>query len=41
MSQKLDYSKINFPLKLRKWKFGDSFIPLGMKNHKKISDFCR
>ncbi|MBR77491.1 MAG: tRNA lysidine(34) synthetase TilS [Flavobacteriales bacterium] len=35
----LDYSKINFPLKLRKWKFGDSFIPLGMKNYKKISDF--
>ena len=35
----LDYSKINFPLKLRKWRFGDSFIPLGMKNHKKISDF--
>ena len=35
----LDYSKINFPLKLRKWRFGDSFIPLGMKNYKKISDF--
>ena len=35
----LDYSKINFPLKLRKWRWGDSFIPLGMKNHKKISDF--
>ena len=35
----LDYSKIKFPLKLRKWRFGDSFIPLGMKNHKKISDF--
>ena len=35
----LDYSKIKFPLKLRKWRFGDSFIPLGMINHKKISDF--
>ena len=35
----LDYSKIKFPLKLRKWRFGDSFIPLGMKNYKKISDF--
>ena len=31
----LDYSKINFPLKLRKWRFGDSFIPLGMKIIKK------
>tara|TARA_Y100001978_G_scaffold201111_1_gene218749 strand:- start:811 stop:2127 length:1317 start_codon:yes stop_codon:yes gene_type:complete len=35
----LDYSKIKFPLKLRKWRFGDSFVPLGMKNYKKISDF--
>ena len=35
----LDYSKINFPLKLRKWRFGDSFVPLGMKNNKKLSDF--
>ena len=24
---------------MRKWRFGDSFIPLGMKNYKKISDF--
>lgn len=34
-----DKSKMHFPLKIRKWKAGDSFIPLGMKNHKKVSDF--
>mgnify|MGYP003623355195 CR=1 FL=1 len=35
----LDYSKLTFPLKLRKWKHGDSFIPLGMKGRKKLSDY--
>lgn len=34
-----DYEKLKFPLKIRKWKNGDKFIPLGMKNYKKISDF--
>ena len=34
-----DYDKLKFPLKIRKWKNGDKFIPLGMKNYKKISDF--
>ncbi|MEE4256406.1 MAG: tRNA lysidine(34) synthetase TilS [Bacteroidales bacterium] len=35
----LDFDKLVFPLRIRRWKHGDSFIPLGMKNHKKISDF--
>tara|TARA_B000000565_G_C23781973_1_gene376315 strand:- start:429 stop:1751 length:1323 start_codon:yes stop_codon:yes gene_type:complete len=34
-----DYEKLIFPLKLRKWKNGDKFIPLGMNNFKKLSDF--
>jgi len=35
----LDYDKLQFPLTLRKWKKGDKFIPLGMKNFQKLSDF--
>lgn len=35
----LDYSKLVFPLRIRKWQKGDSFIPLGMKGKKKLSDF--
>ena len=35
----LDMDKLSFPLKLRKWKKGDYFFPLGMKTRKKISDF--
>jgi tRNA(Ile)-lysidine synthase len=35
----LDYSKLHFPLTLRKWKNGDAFTPLGMKGRKKISDY--
>ena len=34
-----DYDKLKFPLKIRTWKNGDRFIPLGMKKYKKISDF--
>ena len=34
-----DYNKLVFPLRIRKWKSGDKFIPLGMKNFKKLSDF--
>lgn len=35
----LDYSKLTFPLTLRKWQHGDKFQPLGMKGKKKISDY--
>ncbi|MBI4946769.1 MAG: tRNA lysidine(34) synthetase TilS [Bacteroidetes bacterium] len=35
----LDHSTLTFPLKIRKWKRGDFFHPLGMKGKKKLSDF--
>jgi len=35
----LDYHKISFPLKLRRWVYGDHFHPLGMSMSKKLSDF--
>ena len=35
----LDVDRLHFPLRWRKWKAGDSFCPLGMEHHKKISDF--
>jgi tRNA(Ile)-lysidine synthase len=34
----VDAAKVQFPLTIRKWKQGDSIIPLGMKQRKKISD---
>lgn len=38
-SAALDFDKLHFPLLLRPWKQGDSFIPLGMKGRKKLSDY--
>jgi len=35
----IDKSKINGDMYLRRWKQGDSFIPLGMSNKKKLSDY--
>jgi len=35
----IDADKIHGRLVLRKWKPGDKFIPIGMKNHRLISDF--
>jgi tRNA(Ile)-lysidine synthase len=35
----LDYDKLSFPLTWRAWMEGDRFIPLGMTEHKKVSDF--
>ena len=35
----IDFDLLKFPLILRRWINGDRFIPLGMKNFKKLSDF--
>ncbi len=35
----IDCSQLKFPLVWRKWKPGDTFKPIGMKHHKKLSDF--
>ena len=35
----LDFDKLTFPLILKKWQQGDYFMPLGMENLKKLSDF--
>lgn len=34
-----DADKLSFPLILRRWRFGDWFIPFGMNGKKKLSDF--
>ncbi len=33
----VDWSKLQFPLVLRRWRDGDWFVPFGMKGRKKIS----
>jgi tRNA(Ile)-lysidine synthase len=38
-STALDADKLKFPLTLRKWQEGDTFMPLGLKGKKKLSDF--
>lgn len=39
-SEQLDWSKLaGSKLEIRHWKAGDTFQPLGMKGHQKISDF--
>jgi tRNA(Ile)-lysidine synthase len=35
----LDSEKLSFPLVIRKWRAGDHFNPLGMKQKKKLSDY--
>lgn len=35
----LDFEKVSFPMILRGWEEGDSFVPLGMKGRKKVSDY--
>jgi tRNA(Ile)-lysidine synthase len=35
----VDYEKLSFPLQLRVWRKGDSFVPFGMNGRKKVSDF--
>ena len=35
----LDYGLLRFPLIIRKWQQGDFFVPFGMKQKKKLSDY--
>ena len=35
----LDADKLEFPLEVRRWQDGDSFVPFGMKGRKKVSDY--
>lgn len=35
----LDMDKLQFPLTVRRWQDGDVFVPFGMNNRKKMSDF--
>ncbi len=35
----LDADLVHYPLEIRPWQSGDKFRPLGMRQHKKVSDF--
>jgi tRNA(Ile)-lysidine synthase len=35
----IDFSKLAFPVTIRKWKAGDVFYPFGMNKKKKLSDY--
>ena len=35
----IDYGKVLFPITIRNYRKGETFIPLGMNKNKKISDF--
>lgn len=35
----IDADKLQFPMRLRRWKEGDWFVPLGMSGRKKLSDY--
>ena len=35
----LDESKLQYPLRLRRWREGDTFVPFGMAGHKKVGDY--
>ena len=35
----IDEGKLKYPLRLRRWREGDWFIPFGMTGRKKVSDY--
>ena len=35
----LDADRLRYPLRLRRWREGDSFVPFGMEGRRKVSDY--